>query len=475
MNKLKKIVVGLFQTIAVLLLIFAIATTILYFNVVSGVREAVANETLPTLFGYTYFPVSEDTFESIGIKKGAIVLAEKDSGYQENAVVVFKTTDELAANAAYTMYGLGRVAEITMAADGSMIYGIESLDPTAIAPVPMTADTIACEAKWLIPNAGRLFNLAQTANGVVFFVIMPFFFFVATQLLVLILHIVWRHREDAEEDEELPDAVLEDAAEEEEPPKARKRGRKRRKSDEDAEEALPAMHTSLDALREETSKPHSHQVFTEDVANAPMNLKFEKKKFVEPPEMPAPVSEPAAPQVRADEVLKQPFASPDLPENLTALINRAKQDVRQTSASIEASPLYTGRTAEKAQTTSDYLDIMSRVNHLLDDINGGTGREEDQDFLKEAFERDVMRDSTVEFNFDKMNASSKSEPVEQENASRSQQILDNILIQLRENELDVDFNDVSEGVNVSRQPGGEGFTIDTPNYKAKIRVELDRK
>lgn len=473
MKIVRKFVMGLFQTIAVLLLLMAVLSTVLYFNVVSSVEEAQQSGTLPTLLGYSYFPVSEDKFESLGIEKGSIVLADKDNAYSENTVVVFETTDELAYNAVYNTFGIGRVSAVSTGTDGSSAYEIQNLETNQT--VLMTDEQVLCGAKLQILSGGKLLNLALTSNGVVFFVILPFFVFVAVQLVVLILHILWNpSRVEATAEEE--DASFVTDTDES---KRKKERKKRFGKKEEPEEPDVPMHTQLDAIKEETSKPHVHHVFTEEAANSPLTLSFDKRTFDKKWE-PKAAEEPSSLKTVASvekPVKVDAFESADeteLPDELASLLSRARRDVRQTSESIESSPLYTGRSFDKAPVTSDYLDIMSKVNHLLDDIKGEEpGSAANNDMLQEVIDRDLMRDSTVEFNPEKLKPDTMDN--ESEQAIRSQQILDNILIQLRENELDVDFNDVSPDVNVAKQPGGNGFTIDTPNYKAKIQVELDRK
>lgn len=473
MKIVRKFVMGLLQTIAVLLLLMAVLSTVLYFNVVSSVEEAQQSGTLPTLLGYSYFPVSEDKFESLGIEKGSIVLADKDNAYAENTVVVFETTDELAYNAVYNAFGIGRVSAVSTGMDGSSAYEIQNLETNQT--VLMTDEQVLCGAKLQILSGGKLLNLALTSNGVVFFVILPFFVFVAVQLIVLILHILWNpSRVEATAEEQ--DASF--VANTDEPKRKKERKKRFRKKEEPEEPEIP-MHTQLDAIKEETSKPHVHHVFTEEAANSPLTLSFDKRTFDkkwEPKaaEEPTPLKSVASAEKPANMNAFESNDAAELPDELASLLNRARRDVRQTSESIESSPLYTGRSFDKAPVTSDYLDIMSKVNHLLDDIKGEEpGSAANNDMLQEVIDRDMMRGSTVEFNPEKLKPDTTDHKSEQ--AIRSQQILDNILIQLRENELDVDFNDVSPEVNVAKQPGGNGFTIDTPNYKAKIQVELDRK
>ena len=474
MKIVRKFVMGLFQTIAVLLLLMAVLSTVLYFNVVSSVEEAQQSGTLPTLLGYSYFPVSEDKFESLGIEKGSIVLADKDNAYAENTVVVFETTDELAYNAVYNTFGIGRVSAVSTGMDGSSAYEIQNLETNQT--VLMTDEQVLCGAKLQILSGGKLLNLALTSNGVVFFVILPFFVFVAVQLIVLILHILWNPSKVEVSDEGENNTSL--MADTDEPKRKKERKKRFRKKEEPEEPEIP-MHTQLDAIKEETSKPHVHHVFTEEAANSPLTLSFDRRTFDkkwEPKavEEPTPLKSVASAEKPVNMNAFQSNDSTELPDELASLLNRARRDVRQTSESIESSPLYTGRSFDKAPVTSDYLDIMSKVNHLLDDIKGEEpGSAANDDMLQEVIDRDMMRDSTVEFNPEKLKPDTTDN--ESEQAIRSQQILDNILIQLRENELDVDFNDVSPDVNVAKQPGGNGFTIDTPNYKAKIQVELDRK
>lgn len=454
MRVLRTIFVAVLQIFAILLLIFSIGTTFLFFQVNSS--SASLGETLPSMLGYHYMPISESRFEqTLGVEKGALIIAVDGAEAKENTVAIFRTTEALSENAAYGMFAMGRVsAVVTDPTTNDTIVEIENLETKE--PVSLYGSEIVATAAYQVPNGGSLMVLAQSANGIVFFVILPFFCFIAVQLLVLILHLISRPAKEQEE------------------------------KDEEADNRQPIDY---EAVRKEVKKVHPHTVFTKEEASVPVNTdnlfkpvtKTESFMNDEPMNLNFVKKEPGldwekelqterkAPTIETDDL-----ADGFLPDSLKELLKQAREDVSSTSKSLDMNSV-TGM-GIRPEETRDYLDIMSRVDHLLDDIQGEPGRADKREFLREAIDRDMMRDSTTEYRttkqqaLDELNASKK-----QLERARSQQLLDSILIQLREDDLNVNFHDVSDNVNIAEQPDGDGFTIETPHYKAKIHVEMNSK
>lgn len=197
------------QVIAIVVLILSVLSAALTLTVQLGVTSAESDGTAPTILGTEYLAIETDTFTSLSIQKGSLVLLSDtiEASIQVGTIVAFETPSSNKENTAFAGYSLGYVLEMTAAsADDEITYSIQSLAENTENFDVVASDVVGIATSQIVALGAIVACMAAT-SGLIYFIIIPFFVYIILQLLVVILRTVFNGAEEEEDDdEELPEA-----------------------------------------------------------------------------------------------------------------------------------------------------------------------------------------------------------------------------------------------------------------------------
>lgn len=470
----KKVPLIILQVVAIVVLVLAVLSTAATLIVRSSVDSAAQQQQVPSAFGKEFLPALDTKFENINIKNGSLVLLKDidETGVKANDVVVFTTPIDFSDNAIYKTFSLGRVIGIDTE-DGTPKYSIEGLGANGDVILDETA--LLAIAGWQMAGFGSLISSVIGSGGIIYFIVVPFFIFIVLQLLVVILRVVGSSKsEDEEEDEDdYDDSAMnhEDSLE------------RRYDSIKTKESTEPASY-----IPQEPLEPIALKFKKKEIQAAFQDVKSQTFTTIPPEDVPtftkseirktSPLK-PVAPkqeEVPVEIPQEDPIAvvnAADTSDEIQRILEESIRDVQKPEDDVN--PVFGLLDEQRSpQRSNEFRSVLDMVDSLLSDINDEKKKE-----VREQVVHAIEQETTQEFKISNIREELKKSDLATENFvqnQKSQDILDNILIELKENALDVQFKNVkSKAVDIEERNTGDGFTIDTPKYKANVKIEIDKK
>ncbi len=443
--------VAILQIVTIVILLLAVLSSFMYFAVSNSIKRANANQEIPTIFGKLYMPVETDNIEQIAVK-GDLILAQKATAddLEVGHAVLYQDVNSEKDNVVYSSFSIGLVNSIEQQ-EGDTILNVQSA--SGIVAVPSAA--VYGEATHTIASVGNLVGLIQTKIGLFYFVIIPAFLFVVLQLVIVLIKVLSRRFVEIEEDFDEYEFLDDDA---------------------DSQEDLGKLEEeTYQPLFEKPKKPAQTEIKSETVSTISgeyelktnlikpfvtkedpvMEVVLGQAGFVEP-KSPAEEKQPISPQVQPPKPIMPPTPKmePNVPRN-------PREDAFERK--------------EQLENTVPYMDPSKPI------IQKPPKRQIQQDNDIEEYAKKMMNERTMEFDMNAIRERILIEEAEkrkkdEQQFEENQRILDRILIQVKDHEVDFNFKDLpGSEIEIEKNGTGDGFVIDTPNYKAKIKVELDQK
>lgn len=436
MSKTKKIITRIIKILAVIALIFSILSTSFYFVFNSSIKKANNSGTIPTIFGKEFITVSSDKFNDIVPKGSMVILKSIDvSNLTGTEVLVYETGNTTVDNSVYGKFSLGRTMKSSDNSQSENVF-IQNVITEDSIEVPLSS--IKSQAVYQISYVGSLINKVSTNLGLLQFVIMPISLFVILLLILFIIKIL-----SSDNSEEVQAIDTQDD---------QKFNLKFNKDDfNDDDEAI--YQDRLVRLKDRYSD-NNNVASTEKI-----NLNFEKKE-------PEVVSE----IIHSSDIINDYDEDSNDSDNLSSVDEYEKENIDEnipvetmTDNIISKIIDEEKNTSEAEAPKSSYDDASAQVDEFLRSLN----------IDLDSVEHEYMNHTTIEFDMDKINDKLLEQDLSKED--KSQALLDNILIDLKDNALDFRFDSLkSDSIEIKESRKGDGFTIKTPNYKANIKVEIDK-
>lgn len=439
MSKTKKVITRIIKIIAIIALIFSILSTAFYFIFNSSITKANNSGTIPKIFGKEFITVSSDKFNDIVPKGSMVILQPIDvSNLTGTEVLVYETGNTTVDNSVYSKFSLGRTMK---SSDGSQSenVSIQNVITEDIIEVPLTS--IKSQAVYQISYIGSLINKVSTDLGLLQFVVMPISLFI---ILLLVLFIIKLLSSDDTNDEYVSDVQEEQTFD----------LKFNKENFNDNDESI--YQDRLVRLKDR----YYHNENAD--SNEKLNLNFEKKQ-------PEVVSE----IIHSSDLVNDHEETTDNSDNSNPIdVVDEKENISQdTSLETMTDNIISkiidedqeGNTDQAEAPKSSYDDASAQVDEFLRSLN----------IDLDSVEHEYMNHTTIEFDMDKINDKLLDQDLSKED--KSQSLLDNILIDLKDNALDFRFDSLkSDSIEIKESRKGDGFTIKTPNYKANIKVEIDK-
>lgn len=459
MKQKKPIGVRILQVFAILFLIVAVLSSALYFVVSGSISTANKNQTIPELFGHQWVAISDEKFETGNlVSMNSLVLLEDidSASVVAGDVVVYDTPAGASDNAVYKTFSMGRVSGVD-ASSGETMIQIRSL--TTGSDLSVTGTSIVGKATTEIVYLGKVFNAIGSSLGLIIFVVFPFFLFIVLQLVVLILRILTGR--DSDEDEEEDD-------EDEESQQRKERAEKQRKAIEAhnkrgkylEQEPLESMSLNFKNKKDGTSQ-------TTEIKSQTVSTVVDGEYAAEVPDANdvAEMDRTRSFDFSMEEM--QPAAMPNFDTSAPSYDVPAEAETSAPSYGSENTD-YTPYLDANA-----YSDASAQVDEFLRSLN----------YNEASLEHELMSQSTIEFDMDAIRERLLKEELLKDvddkdfvKMPETQDMLDNILIELKDNAVDFSFQNIkSDDVQIEENNVGDGFSIKTPNYRANIKVEIDKE
>lgn len=475
MKKKQKIWVKLLQALAIIIVIIALFSTGFYFLASKSANSSEEKNELPGLFKYSWVPIADDKFADIAKKDSlAVVEVVTPESVVISDAVIYETPTTSTDNVVYRNYSMGRVTAMDL--ETAKTVSIKST--TGGADIAIPKDLIHGKATMQIAILGKLFLLSDSSMGLIIFVVLPFFIFLVLQIVVIMCRILTgRADEDDDEeeyyyDDEKYDTEANYAPEPQyEPPSAPRQA---------------AIRQPVNTLRanDDIGQVSSNSGYLEQEPLEQLSLQFVNSAQANPPEIKSQtvstvINGEYSATVPHTEV-RQPIASPSFAFD-RAPINRQMPNFDATPAydnsnRMTVNPGLQSAVPEIGKTPylhdGSYKEVSAQVDAFLKSLN--------YDELN--IERDMMQQATVEFNLDDLRQQMVREELlkDYDRASQlppaeSADMLEKILIELKDNAVDFSFqNSGPEDVKIQRSDSGNVFSVRTPNYKANIKIEIDK-
>lgn len=475
----KNIPLFILQIVAIVVLVLAVLSTAATLIVRSSVDSAAQQQQVPSSFGKEFLPALDAKFEKININNGSLILLKDigEDGVKANDVVVFNTPVDFNDNSIYKTFSVGRVIGINTDG-GTPQYSIEGLGTNGDVVLEETA--VLAIAGWQVPGLGNTVSGVIGSAGIIYFIVVPFFAFIVLQLLVVILRMVRTPKQEADE---------QDDGDEDEVPvvSSASQNESDRRYDSLKESAPPADSAAY--VPQEPLEPIALKFKKKEVQAAFQDVKSQTFTTIPPVDVPSftkrevQQSIPAAP-IAAEPEPVQPVktiaaekpVSPEHTSDVSADISRIlSESIREVHKGHEpVNPVFGLLDEQRSPDRSDeFRSVLDMVDSLLSDIK----EEQKNDVRKVAqeFEQGATQEFKINQIRDRLQENHLLDQHFVQN-EKSQEILDNILIELKDNALDVQFRNVkSKAVDIEKTETGDGFTIDTPKYKANVKIEMDKK
>lgn len=462
MKQKKPIGVRILQVFAILFLIVAVLSSALYFVVSGSISTANKNQTIPELFGHQWVAISDEKFETGNlVSMNSLVLLEDidSASVVAGDVVVYDTPADASDNAVYKTFSMGRVSSVD-ASTGETMVQIRSL--TTGSDLSVAGTSIVGKATTEIVYLGKVFNAIGSSLGLIMFVVFPFFVFIVLQLVVLILRILTGRSGDEDEEE--------DDEDDEESKQKKERAEKQRKAIEAhnskrgkylEQEPLESMSLNFKNKKDGTSQ-------TTEIKSQTVSTVVDGEYAAEVPNAndAAELDQTRSFDFSMDEV-QQPAAMPNFDTSAPSYDVPAETESSVSSYDSENTD-YTPYLDANA-----YSDASAQVDEFLRSLN----------YNEASLEHELMSQSTIEFDMDAIRERLLKEELLKDvddkdfvKMPETQDMLDNILIELKDNAVDFSFQNIkSDDVEIEENNVGDGFSIETPNYRANIKVEIDKK
>ncbi len=453
MKQKKPIGVRILQVFAILFLIVAVLSSALYFVVSGSISTANKNQTIPELFGHQWVAISDEKFETGNlVSMNSLVLLEDidSASVVAGDVVVYDTPADASDNAVYKTFSMGRVSSVD-ASTGETMIQIRSL--TTGSDLSVAGTSIVGKATTEIVYLGKVFNAIGSSLGLIMFVVFPFFVFIVLQLVVLILRILTGRSGDEDEEE--------DDEDDEESKQKKERAEKQRKAIE-AHNSKRGKYLEQEPL-ESMSLNFKNK---KDGTSQTTEIKSQTVSTVVDGEYAAELDQTRSFDFSMDEV-QQPAAMPNFDTSAPSYDVPAETESSVSSYDSENTD-YTPYLDANA-----YSDASAQVDEFLRSLN----------YNEASLEHELMSQSTIEFDMDAIRERLLKEELLKDvddkdfvKMPETQDMLDNILIELKDNAVDFSFQNIkSDDVEIEENNVGDGFSIETPNYRANIKVEIDKK
>ncbi len=475
------------QAFAFVVLALALILSALTLVLRSALTGAEAEKAVPSIFGQQIIPVSGDKFESIGVDQNSLVVLQAIGEEPVNVgdVVVFDTPIGFIDNSAYGTFSMGIITEMETDT-GAVLYTIQGLGQNGDTTVD--AATVRGIADTQIAMLGGMFSSIAAGTGVIYFIVCPLFAYIAVQLLVVVIRVL--SSKPDEEDDEDDDAV---------PVRVQAEG----KSVSSIKSATPQTEDlqKYEGLKQGNTTPLPTGRVSGNTE--PLKLQFDKKKTAKSvvdvksqtfttsmsKQTGNVTAKPTSPAPDGDEISAMLLASMKGQPKATTAPTKEAEDAKVASTEESVNPVFGLLDEQRSPARSDeFRSVLDMVDDMLSEIKQEQAQEaaaaptkvvvqEEQsaDLAEvEAIIRESEQQATQEFNLSSLHTEKEKQAdfVRDEN---SQQILDNILIELKDNALNVQFDNVkSQAVDIEKTTG-QGFTIDTPKYKANVNITLDKK
>ncbi|MGI5959486.1 MAG: hypothetical protein ACOX60_08735 [Massiliimalia sp.] len=468
MKRNKSIGVRITQILAIIVLVLAVISSAFYFLADSSMSKAAENETVPEFAGKMYLPIETDNQKSIA-SKGDLIIAQKAEAadLEASQTVVYESPSLSTVNQVYGKYSMGVINSVNEE-DGTTVLHVQTADGEIEA---VSSTLVVGKATYSIAALGTLIMTAQSSMGIFWFVVLPLGLFIVLQLISIICRVIAgsQYEEDEDDDDEYDDEYDEYEEEYEE------------ESDDEY-----ASYNSYD------SEDDSSEYDEEDSEPEQPPVK-RVQRFLDTP--------PKITQIRSETVssmdnefsgfgnseLLRPFRSSGSDEATNGPIDPASAAAEDDQPKAPLVPGSFGSPADEVKTDEEYHGIVPFLseNETVSHTPSKAVRLEEED--DEEFRREMMR-QTMEFDMKairermKKNQAANNHTVKKpagkvtgtEKKTDPQQLLDKILIEVKDHAVDFNFEDLKdEQVKVERRKSGDGFVIKTPQYRANIKVEID--
>lgn len=454
-RKKKSMGVRITQILAIIVLVLAVISSAFYFVVSSSLEQAAANETVPEFAGKLYLPMETNNQESIA-SQGDLILGEEAQADQLQAsqTVIYESPSLSTVNQVYGNYSIGVINSVNEE-NGETVLHVQTADGEIEA---VSSTLVIGEATYSIAALGSLVMAVNSQMGLFEFVVLPAGIFVVLQLLSVIFRVFAGSRaaedeDDEDEDEEDYDYDYDYEQDEEQ------------EEEYEYEEEEPQEEQSSSVKRVQRfidTPPRITQIRSETVSSLDGEFNGFHNEVLRPfrasAQDQADEDGPMDPVSAAGEQEEGP-KTPLVPGSFGSPADQVISDQEYHGVIPFADP---SQAKSKGPAQVTYLDAN------------------DSDREKE---RREMMQRTMEFDMKAIRERMKKNPPQKKRVERTarpaektdpQQILDKIMIEVKDRAVDFNFQDLKEDhVKVKRSEKGDGFVIQTPQYRASIKVEID--
>ena len=419
MSQKSRVAPGVLQGVAILLLIVAIPTVFFYFAVSRSLEKADHSNTVPTLFGYQYVPVTSDAVSQI-LNQGSVAIIEEIQPEDVNArdVILYESPSVSQENRVYGSFGISTVQSVSY--DGEAVYQVTSYSSSAEEEIAISSSLLRGKVSWSIDYLGSLIDLTTRSYGFLVFVIIPVILFLLFQILSIVLRLTSRYVPEEEGDEEEIQA------------------------DEETEDG---EFLTVEELAQKTAA--SPKIKSETVSTL-LN--------------------------RA--ALISPFMEKDLKEEEKAAEQQEDAEKDSGHAAVGKDITFDEKTVTKPQVEQSMREI-SQLNHGISPEEPKVEEPSLSDRQQEAFKLHQTIEFDMEAIREKMLQEELLKDYEEQDFVKTpdnKKLMDQILIELRETGLDFSFKNIrSENIKIEKNSLGDGFVIKTPKYKASIKVQMEEE
>lgn len=471
------------QVLAIILLVIAVISSAFYFVVHNSLKQAEEYNAVPTVMGKIYLPITSDNFSDIA-RNGSLVIGQPMTvdGMSEGEVAIYALPDGSTDNVVYKSFGMGYIQSITEQ-NGDVVLNIQ----TSEGSVAVVSTLVRGRAEQQVFLFGNAVNAVEQPMGLFGFVVAPVFLFVVLQLLVVIFRTLAGRSERMEledEEDEYDGLEFEDDDFEEE-------------DETDAEDGTFLKRSkSSKRNKKKGLRFHLLEEVDEEDDDDDEEIDFEEQK----PKKPAPrkvtqIKSQTVSTIKGEYGLKndkqkKELLKPYLPQEEQQSVEHVQPEAAYVKPPAPPKNSVNAESKPEAKSTEQPSKPKEPLTKIFD--AAFTDDEE--------YERRLMSEHTMEFDMEALKEKMRrEEPDASQNLSSSesqtdltdnysqdleealkqfdpQEILNQIMIEVKQEALDFNFQNLQkDGVNVEKNCSGDGFVISTPNYKANIKVELDKE
>lgn len=414
MSQKNRVVPGVLQGIAILLLIVAIPAVFFYFAVSRSLEKAEISDTVPTLFGYQYVPVTSDAVSEI-LDQGSVVIIEQANAEDitERDVILYEAPSVSQDNRVYGSYSVSTVQSVSF--NGEAVYQVKSYSSNENTEIAISSSLLRGKVSWSIDYLGSLIDFTTRSYGFLVFVIVPVVLFLLFQILSIVLRMTSRYT--GEEDTE-----------------------------DDQEESEPDTDQELMTVEELAEKSSASPSIKSETVSTMLN--------------------------RA--ALVSPFMEKDLKEEEQAAEEKEERKKEIGYSTVGKNITFDEKTVTKPQVEQSMREI-SKLNHGLsndEEVNTPISNQQ-----QEAFKLHQTIEFDMEAIREKMLQEELLKDDDEQDFVKTpdkKQMMDQILIDLRDTGLDFSFKNIrSDQIKIEKNSFGDGFVIKTPKYKASIKVQIE--